>query len=905
MSDRLFTNSTRQETLDKGLKTIDGISEGQIVRYFEIGAIIPENRVRSFITKLGRAEGDTEMIDMFLDQFEPESPAGPSQLRCSAPAATSVPEGLIDVPSSKAPLVLAPRFSLDIMKLKMKKTKDCFVQSQIWREKVNVVKAKQLLCSGFLKDITDRITRQKFSNEHEMIQAYLKGCQTSNSAGIREVFYDFPKSKTGIGRVYPKGLLSLGSMPRAVRHTLCDGQWNDLDIKCCHPTLTVQIWESNGGQAPFLKHYVDNVSSVRKMIGDFWGVSLEQAKQLFNRMCYGGGYPGWFVKVNSQNAEAGLDPVRDDSEGCRKILKEFIYPLQNEINTIAKKVYDSNPGFVKILKADEQRIKDGKTDHDDAQSCLSFLLQSYEIKILDVAVKFCVDRGFIKHNFCIPQQDGLAILREHATPEIPRLLEQVVLEKTGFKVIYEEKAMDQDMSEKIKDVVINLPNNRDYSSMKVQFEEKTCKIVHPPLYVCKDSFGSVHIYREKEMKEAFRNISFAMIDDKGKEAEQSFITKWLSDQETKSYEKMDFLPGDLPCPSNVFNTFQGLEAIKTESSGRDIAIIQRFLMELCDKKDDIYDYFVKWLAQVIQEPHKRTNIAVVIQSNRQGVGKGTLGELMKRILGQMYYLFITNLEELFADHNSALENRLFCVVDEMNAREGFKHSDRIKAEITATSRWINKKNVPQYEIQNFIRYIFFTNNFLTLKIEPTDRRVFMFQAGNGLAGDSEFWRELYTWMDDKHNIRAVYDWLMSIDISGVRWEQDRPSTQFYQENKEVNTPLILRWLCDFHHTKKCEIVNAETGQVLSQDQKLTATEFFQFFVKWRKDNGFDLNYTATKFGIDLAGSGLLSKEQSSDLPIIKGRSLRGVVYTIQMNKLKKALIDLRLISDESSSSDDY
>ena len=59
--------------------------------------------------------------------------------------------------------------------------------------------------------------------------------------GVLPVKYQRPK--TGYGRVNPKDSLSLGSLRKAVRHTLCGDSWVDFDVENCHPAILLQLCE--------------------------------------------------------------------------------------------------------------------------------------------------------------------------------------------------------------------------------------------------------------------------------------------------------------------------------------------------------------------------------------------------------------------------------------------------------------------------------------------------------------------------------------------------------------------------------------------------------------------------------------------------------------------------------------
>ncbi len=48
---------------------------------------------------------------------------------------------------------------------------------------------------------------------------------------------------------------------------------------------------------------------------------------------------------------------------------------------------------------------------------------------------------------------------------------------------------------------------------------------------------------------------------------------------------------------------------------------------LCNHDDVVFDYFIKWIAQMIQHPETKTNCPTFI--SKEGAGKGTLMRLFK------------------------------------------------------------------------------------------------------------------------------------------------------------------------------------------------------------------------------------------------------------------------------------
>ena len=62
-----------------------------------------------------------------------------------------------------------------------------------------------------------------------------------------------------------------------------------------------------------------------------------------------------------------------------------------------------------------------------------------------------------------------------------------------------------------------------------------------------------------------------------------------------------------------------------------LQVILNHIKILCNYEEPVYDYFVKWIAQMIQYPEKKSIMPTLI--SKEGAGKGTLIELLRRMLG--------------------------------------------------------------------------------------------------------------------------------------------------------------------------------------------------------------------------------------------------------------------------------
>jgi hypothetical protein len=127
--------------------------------------------------------------------------------------------------------------------------------AKTFKEPINAVLVQRLLDSGVLRLNRDGGWRDKKvgCSEKTHVQKLLKKIRLDTL----EVKYSKPKC--GFGRVEPKNQLSLGSLRKDVRHTLCEGVgWCDIDIENCHPEILRQLLKKNGIECKALTYYCDH-----------------------------------------------------------------------------------------------------------------------------------------------------------------------------------------------------------------------------------------------------------------------------------------------------------------------------------------------------------------------------------------------------------------------------------------------------------------------------------------------------------------------------------------------------------------------------------------------------------------------------------------------------------------------
>ena len=222
----------------------------------------------------------------------------------------------------------------------------------------------------------------------------------------------------------------------------------------------------------------------------------------------------------------------------------------------------------------------------------------------------------------------------------------------------------------------------------------------------------------------------------------------------------------------------------------------RYLGEDCDEG---FGYIKNWTAHVVQFPGRPTG-AAPLYLGPQGSGKsGFWGCLMEDLIGREKVLMTESVDAVLGRFNQrALKH--FVGVDEICGTDTHgKQASLWKSVITEQQTPDEKKGIDTVYYPAVGNFAMFSNSLgNTLAIEKGDRRYVVFQMGE--KKPTEYYDALYSLIDSsspRYNpqvIRALYDDLMSVDLSGFKPQRDRYISETYRTLQEANKSAIERWL---------------------------------------------------------------------------------------------------------------
>jgi len=152
------------------------------------------------------------------------------------------------------------------------------------------------------------------------------------------------------------------------------------------------------------------------------------------------------------------------------------------------------------------------------------------------------------------------------------------------------------------------------------------------------------------------------------------------------------------------------------------------LLNVCEDDYNNVKLVLNYFADLVQNREK-TNVIFVFRSI-QGAGKGLLLDSILRELLHTKQVHIKKLEDLNKRFNADLAESLLLAIDESqhDAKKTGQVSEKIKQMAANSVIELEKKHLDSMQVKTHFNFLVFTNNFDGIKIEPDDRRYYVFAS---------------------------------------------------------------------------------------------------------------------------------------------------------------------------------
>jgi len=212
--------------------------------------------------------------------------------------------------------------------------------------------------------------------------------------------------------------------------------------------------------------------------------------------------------------------------------------------------------------------------------------------------------------------------------------------------------------------------------------------------------------------------------------------------------------------TRVFNTWTGWGCVPAAGDVDPFLRLVDHLFTGAEPADQ--GWFLRWLAYPLQYPGTKLFTSVLLWGREHGTGKSLVGYTMKRLYGKANFSAIKQ-KHLESDFNEWAVGKQFVLGDDITGSDRRHDADVLKKLITQEEMNVNRKNVPEYVIDDCLNYLFTSNQPAALFLEDRDRRHFIHEVTVG-AFDEEFYKEYLLWRDSTAGPAALFHWLLRLDL---------------------------------------------------------------------------------------------------------------------------------------------
>ena len=646
-------------------------------------------------------------------------------------------------------------------------------------------------CERYDEDIMAQMLVDKTisTDDRKRLSHYFRHARITPSKA--NVSYELGKNcqDLRVGRLYPAGGVGLQSFRHDIRTPLLAKYYWDIDMENCHYNIALKFAREYGIAHKCIEMYCTRRNECLQLYSE----DRKVAKNAFLKIAYGG--------------DLALYREDYDDTGSHNPTQEaitFIRDLKQEMETLAEFMWSRYTHLHKLKGGKENKAIEKRGNN--RAVLMSMVLQDEEKKCLRVLDDYYQSVG---RYMGVLIHDGGAVEKLEGEMEFPtELLE------SGAKAIRDSLGYAFKLTSKSMKHSYEAPKQsaNAYAKMKADFEKRNFLIGATLNRITMDG-----IRQEMKISEAsvvYANLTVEKMDPKTMEMKEvSFLTEWIKDKERRDYERCDFIPNVAKCPETVFNLFDGfaIEEVYRKEIAENGEIDEKEMMELikpiqyhtamlCGGDNSFHE---KWEANLIQNADIKPDVSVLFRDKGgllyEGGGTGKnyyIDWLGRKIIGGKYYLCIDDNNDLYRAFNSIFEGKLLMFVEEAAGKANHNNADTLKSKISKKRAMVKKKNAVEYEVNDYGRWIFGTNNPNPLPTKQGDRRSVAYDVNPLHRNDKDYFDTLTKAMDSVRVQCAYYQYLKNMDVwkTPIEFQINRPITECYIDIRQMNAPAHMKWL---------------------------------------------------------------------------------------------------------------
>lgn len=722
--------------------------------------------------------------------------------------------------------------------------------------------------------------KKKIITQTEVVKKTIEHYLTNND---RRVNYNYGKRQIyKLGRLYSiNGLQNINSNVRGFLFN--EPNWDkedyvyaDVDMKKSYYTIYIWICKMYNIDCDLVIDFINNYDKyeseyvndyVEKIISKT-DKSKYEMKNNENDKKQKNLYTDFVKKVMKSGKEdlkklrcAMLMDFKNDSKYDYSKLNENIKKVRNEITRINNDLFRLN---------DFELLKNEIDNENNELGCfISHLLNSYEAIIVkkvidhidcdDVLVQVLIHDGFI------------VLIKKEKYETICKYIENYI--NNEFEGL-NSKWVIKPFETTIQPLKNELITDNDYESKKAYWENEKflTKIQTENLYCYKEKINNLYfgldyttnkVVKSKTFREDLKHLKYDYYEEKEGQIilrkdnnGGNFIIRWEQDCFINIKTEIDCIPNNTN--KNIFNlwTDYPINIVMsqhnipkdydyfTNEEKEGVKFILDHIKETCNNEIDVYNYVLLWIGHLLIYPQYKKSLAIFLYSLEGGVGKDSLWNLIKNLIGDDKVSNADNIQkQIFGDFNSCLLGKIVINMGELSRADLVANMGRYKVLTTEPYLKINQKNIDEKEYRSFHRIIGTSNNDDPIKINYNDRRTIIIKTSNKMSNMrqndmeeyTEYFNHYYSLIENPNVLMCFYSYLITLDppknISTPSFRKMATSEYMKSIISKNRDPIE-----DFFY-EYCRLeISGKDKETDNKQRIITETELYKKFQNYLKSN---------------------------------------------------------------------
>jgi hypothetical protein len=289
------------------------------------------------------------------------------------------------------------------------------------------------------------------------------------------------------------------------------------------------------------------------------------------------------------------------------------------------------------------------------------------------------------------------------------------------------------------------------------------------------------------------NNQYVTIKKGGDGSTKQLGSLWLTHRRRRTYHGVVFEPSTSAQEINgYFNLWRGFTI--TPRAGSWQKLKNHIFNVVADEILEHYDYIIRWIAWSLQNPGKVAEVSLVLRSDQEGTGKGTLLRAVARLFGR-HAKQIGNPKHLVGNFNGHLEDCCFLFSDEAFWAGDHKAEKALMGMITEPTLAIEHKGFPVVQCDNHLKLAFSTNSDWAVPAGAYARRYAVFEIKQIIEQSKK--KAYFGGIDDELNnggYSAILHELLNMDLGDWHPRDNVPQTEALMLQKAASLSSVTEWL---------------------------------------------------------------------------------------------------------------